>query len=653
MLMLRTNLLAILLMALITITSAQQYTISSPNKSIQLTIHFADFLAFDVDFHDKTIIKGSRISMEVDGEQPIGLSPSFKKKTERSIQQQLYPLVPTKTSSILDEYNEVKLEFNRNYYLIFRAYNDGVAYRFGTTFKEEVIIKKEIFHLAFDKETSAHFPGEQSLISHYERYYLPTRLDTLDPEKFCSLPVLMTTNNIRILLTEADVYDYPCMFMKGSNGWALDSKFPKAVMSATPQPGRGDRNQVISNEAFIAKTTGTRDFPWRVMIITDEDATLFESNLVYQLSSSNRLQNTDWIQAGKVAWDWYNANNIYGVDFKAGINTETYKYYIDFASEFGLEYIILDEGWSQTTLNISESISEIDIEELVHYGNEKNVGIILWVLWGPLDADLEVLETYKNWGVKGIKVDFMQRADQYMVNFYERVAKKAAENYLIVDFHGSFKPTGLRRAYPNVLTYEGVKGNENNKWSQGITPNHNLTLPFTRMVAGPMDYTPGAMRNANPNNHYKSWLRPMSIGTRCHQVAMYVIFESPLQMLCDSPSNYLKEKESTGFIAQIPTTWEETKVLEAKLGEYVLVARKNSGKWYIAAMTNDEREFEVDFSFLPIGKYTLRFMQDGKNADRFAEDHTFANEEITPDNRLNIRLSQGGGWVGIITPVEE
>lgn len=645
--------IAFLLLSLSIGTLAQAYTIKSPDESIQLTVHTTDFVAFDLAFKGITIIEGSRMAMQIEGVKPIGVSPKLKKMKERYVQQLLHPVVPNKSSSISDEFNEIRLEFRGDYYLIFRAYNDGVAYRFGTTLKDEIIIKNETFHLAFGGESTAFFPEEKSLVSHYERYYIPTRLDTLDTEKFCSLPVLMTTNGIRILLTEADVHDYPCLFMQGSNAWALDAAFPNAVKSAEPMPGREDRNQVLKYEDYIAKTKGKRDFPWRVLVITDDDAKLVESNLVFQLSSQNKIENYSWIKPGKVAWDWYNANNIYGVDFKAGTNTETYKYYIDFAAQFGLEYIILDEGWSLSTLDIDQACADIDIVELVRYGNEKKVGIILWVLWGPLDRNMDVLETYNNWGVKGIKIDFMQRADQYMVNYYERVAKKAAENQLLVDYHGSFKPAGLRRAYPNVLSYEGVKGNENNKWSQGITPSHNLTLPFIRMVAGPMDYTPGAMRNTNPDNHSISFMRPMSIGTRCHQLAMYVVFESPLQMLCDAPSHYLKEEELTAFIAQIPSTWDETKVLEAKVSEYILVARKKSGQWFIGAMTVDEKDFEVDFSFLDSGNYKLEFVQDGKNAVRFAEDHAFGSKVISPDSKLKIKLAKGGGWAGIITNIEE
>ncbi len=426
----------------------------------------------------------------------------------------LTPVISQKFSIIRDIYNELSILFRGNYQVTFRVYNDGVAYRFSTSLKKDIIVNNESFNLRFSGLTTSFFPEESSMISHYERLYKQIKLDTLKENTLCSLPVLMNVKDVNVLVTESDVHDYPCMFMYGTNENGLKATFPNYVTDARPMKGYEDRKQVLTPASFIAKTSGSRDYPWRVMIITDEDGKLVESDLVYQLARPLEIADTDWIKPGKVAWDWYNANNIFGVDFQAGINTETYKYYIDFASEYGLEYVILDEGWSKTTTQIQDCNPDIDVKELVEYGKEKDVGIILWTLWGPLDNDMSTLEKYESWGVKGVKVDFMQRADQYMVNFYARVAKEAAKHHLLVDFHGSFKPSGLRRAYPNVVSYEGVKGNENNKWSHDITPEHNVTLPFIRMVAGPMDYTPGAMINATADNHRISFNRPMSLGNK-------------------------------------------------------------------------------------------------------------------------------------------
>ena len=361
------------------------------------------------------------------------------------------------------------------------------------------------------------------------------------------------------------------------------------------------------------------------------------------------IEDTSWIRPGKVALDWWNANNIYGVDFRAGVNTDTYKYYIDFASRYGIEYVILDEGWSKPS-DIFAINPDIDMEELLSHARQKNVGIILWVVWKALDDKLqEALDLFEKWGVKGIKVDFMQRDDQWMVNYYWRVAKEAAKRKLLVDFHGSYKPAGLRRTYPNVLTREGVRGLENVKLSNYPTPEHNVTLPFIRMLAGPMDYTPGAMINSQEENFRPIFDRPMSMGTRCHQLAMYVVFESPLQILCDSPSRYLRESECMEFLEKVPSVWDQTKALEAKVGDYVLVARKSGAQWYLGAMTDEiKRELTVDFSFLDGGDYTIEIYQDGINADRYGNDYKKVVRNISKSDKLKIQLAPGGGWVARI-----
>ena len=427
--------------------------------------------------------------------------------------------------------------------------------------------------------------------------------------------------------------------------------FPEYVIETVPnRQNYPDRNEIITKEAeYIAKTEGRRAFPWRVFII-GSDATLVESNLIYQLSEPTVIQETGWLKPGKVAWDWYNMNNIFGVDFRSGINTDTYKYYIDFASENGIEYVILDEGWTNSTTDILACNPDIDVQELIDYGNSKDVGIILWVLWKPLNENMdEILDTYAGWGAKGIKVDFMQRADQYMVNSYETIAREAAGRQLLVDFHGAFKPAGLERKYPNVLSYEGVKGNENNKWSRDITPEHHMILPFTRMVAGPMDFTPGSMENRNERNFCISFDRPMSMGTRCHQVAMYMVYESPLQMLCENPSIYRKEQETVDFISQIPTVWDETLMLEAAVSDYIIVARRKGDTWYIGAMTDwTPREFRIDLTFLDKGEYSMEYMCDGVNAGRYAEDYKKGISTVVKNQRVSIQLASGGGWAAIL-----
>lgn len=631
------------------ILNAQDYEINSPDKNLKLKVHIGNEVGFSVFLNDKEIITNSTMTLEIAGYDTFGKSPRVKKNRIENENRVLHPVVALKRKSIKDNFQELTLDFRDNYSLVFRAYNDGVAYRFVSNINKEVLVNNESFTLNFAGDTETLFPKEDSMISHNERLFLPTKLDTLNTNTFCSLPILAKVNGVNVLFTETDLTDYPGMFLFGTEGNSLTAGFPHHVKEAKPAERGGDRNQILTYDDYLAKIKGRRNFPWRVMIITNDDKQLLESTLVYQLSASTKLQDTDWIKPGKVAWDWYNANNIYGVDFKSGINTQTYKYYIDFASKYGLEYIILDEGWSKSTTKIDEPNPDIDIKELVEYGNQKNVGVILWTLWGPLDHNFEILDRYESWGIKGIKVDFMQRSDQYMVDYLERLAAAAAKRHLLVDYHGTYKPSGLERMYPNVINFEGVKGNENNKWSHEITPEHTVTIPFTRMVTGPMDFTPGAMANAHLINHNISFDRPMALGTRCHQIAMYVVYESPLQMLCDSPSAYYKEPETTGFIAKIPSVWDETKVLDARVGDYVLIARKKDDVWYVGAMTDDtSRELTLDLSFLDSGQYEMEVMEDGINADRFAQDYVHEKLDVSSGDRQKIKLASGGGWAAII-----
>ncbi|MBD3414840.1 MAG: glycoside hydrolase family 97 protein [Candidatus Aminicenantes bacterium] len=637
--------------------SSKEYQLSSPDSQIEIRIYLDQQIKWSVDYKNKLLIHKSPVSLVLEGDRFLGKEPVMKKIHRDKVQNEIRPVVPNKSSLIIDECNAIKLDFEQDYSLTFRAHNDGVAYRFSTRYPQEITVKNEEFQIHLPEDIKSYFPEEESLISHYERKYLEKNLSEIPENTFCSLPVLLQTKDSHYLLvTESDLYDYPCLFLSGTQKNALKGLFPQVVLETKPAERSPDRYEVITQQAgYIAKTKGTRDFPWRVFLITDKPKTLVESSLVFQLASPLKISNPEWIRPGKVAWDWWNALNIYGVDFVSGINTETYKYYIDFASEYGLEYIILDEGWSKTTTNVKEPNPEINVKELISYGRDKNVGIILWLLWKPLDRDMDnTLATYAQWGAEGVKVDFMQRADQYMVNFYQRTAEIAAKHKLVVDFHGAFKPAGLRRAYPNVLTYEGVKGLENCKWSRDITPKHDLTLPFIRMVAGPMDYTPGAMINAQKLNFAVRYTRPMSQGTRCHQIALYIVYESPLQMLCDTPSNYDQETECTRFISNIPVVWDETIVLKAEVSEYIVLARRRGETWYLGALTNwTPREFELDLSFLDQGTYSAEIMEDGINAHRHAEDYKKTKKEVSAESPLHIKMASGGGWAAVLSKKEK
>lgn len=628
---------------------AQELTHYSINKEFKVEIFIDDNIKMNVFHHDNIILHQVEADILVDH---IVNDFSKFRAEEGILHIVVEDPVPVKFAYQEVDYSQIILQFSKQLKFELLLGEEGMAYRWVLNSKKQVTVFDEILKFQLSANDLSYFPQEDKMISHYERLYEKKSVDSIIANEFCSLPVLFQkSSGLNVLLTEADLYDYPCLFLEKENiSGSFKAVFPKVVLKTENSERGADRNQIIKEEAnYIAHTSGQRNLPWRIFALADSDKKIAINNMVYQLSSPLKITETDWIKPGKVAWDWWNANNIIGVDFESGINNETYKYYIDFAAKYGLEYIILDEGWTLSTTNILACQKDIDVVELVNYGQEKGVGIILWTLWGPLNENIEeALSLYKSWGVKGVKVDFMQRADQYMVNYYERVAKIAAKYQLLVDFHGAFKPAGLRKAYPNIVNYEGLKGLENAKWSDRMTPEHNLTLPFIRMVAGPMDYTPGAMDNAHEPYFAIRWNRPMSMGTRCHQVAMYVIYNAPLQMLCDNPSNYYREEETTQFISKIPTIWDETIIIEAKIGSYILMARRHGESWYIGGMTVDAQEFEIDISFLKPGLYQLEIMKDGINSDKNAQDYKRISTSIESSENMNIKMNKGGGFTAIL-----
>jgi alpha-glucosidase len=628
--------------------SVPNYIFFSPDKEIKVKVRVDKNIYYSVFHKGEELLKPSAISMTINENVILGKKPKITSIKQHSVKRKIYPIIRQKSKEIPENYSELSIAFAGNYSLRFRAFNEGIAYRFETRFKEDIRVETEQVEFNFSTDNSVYFPEEESFFSHNERYYIKQPLSHIKADMMCSLPVLAATaGGTKILITESDLEDYPGLWLRGGANTSLYGKFPGYPLKTT-QPRDRDV-KVVEYADFIAKTKGTRTFPWRVMAIAEKDGELITNQLTFLLAKPVQLADTSWIKPGKVAWDWYNYNNIYGVDFRAGINTATYKYYIDFAAKYGIEYIILDEGWYKLG-NLFDINPDIDMEELRAYARKKNVGIILWVVWKTLDDQLnEALDQFEKWDIKGIKVDFMQRDDQWMVNYYHKVAKEAAKRHMTVDFHGSYKPSGLHRTYPNVLTREGVRGLEQTKWSVKQTPEHNVTIPFIRMVAGPMDYTPGAMLNAGQESFHPVFKRPWSMGTRCHQLAMYVVYESPLQMLADSPSNYMKEPECLEFLTKVPTVWDETIVLAAEVAGYIALARRSGDEWYIGAMTGATgRELPIDFSFLKSGKYTIDIYRDGINADRCAIDYKKVTKDINGGDKMKIKLAKGGGWAARI-----
>ena len=640
-----------------TTTSAREYTVTSPDGKIEVKVSTQPELRWSLSRAGERLLEPSRIGLTLAGEAPLGVAPAVRSVRTEAIDTRSTAEVPTKFRELHDRCNELLIAFRGDWAVRLRVYDNGAAYRFETARRGETVVEDETAEFNFASDNDTYWTRERNpdFISHCEAFFERKRLSELERSVYAYLPVYFATpGGTRMVVTETDLEDYPCMFLFGGEGRRLRAEFPPVVLESRLKEG-SDRNEEFLRKAdYIAVTEGTRTYPWRVVTVDEDDRALLENYLPYQLASKAVEGDASWVRPGKISWDWWNGLNVYGVDFEAGVNTATYKYFIDFAARYGLEYILLDEGWSVSTLNIREPRKEVDLKEIVRYGNEKGVGVILWTLWNPMKKDLTgILDTYRDWGVKGIKIDFMQRSDQEMVRFYDEIARAAFDRGLIVDFHGSFKPAGLQRKYPNVLSFEGVYGMEHDKCSTDISPVHDCTLPFTRMVAGPMDYTPGATRNATRADFAISWDNPMSQGTRAHQAALYVVFESPLQMLCDSPSHYLREAEFTAFIAAVPTVWDETVGLAASVGEYAAVARRSGEKWYIGAITDwTARTLEAPLKFLDGGRYRMKVFADGVNADRIARDYRTETREVTRDDAIALRMAPGGGWAAVLEPVK-
>ena len=649
-------LLAALLLTAATTLRAREYTVTSPDRRIVVTVATDPVLTWRVERDGERLIDASRIGLKLTGEAPFGEQCAVRRVARRAVDLSSTAEVPTKFREVRDRCNELLISFRGDWAMRLRVYDNGAAYRFETSRKGNVEIERECAEFRFAEGSETLWPRETTpdFVSHCEASFVREPVTGADSVRYAFLPVWFTSpGGTRMVVTETDLEDYPCMFLRAEGGVPC-AVFPPVVLESRLKEGSDRNEEFVRTAPYIARTQGTRTFPWRLVTIDPDDRSLLENNLAYVLASPSVEGDASWVRPGKISWEWWHSLNLYGVDFRAGVNTQTYKYYIDFAARYGIEYILLDEGWSVSTLNIREPRPEVDLAELIRYGREKGVGVVLWTLWNPMKRDLEgILDTYRDWGVKGIKIDFMQRSDQEMVRFYEQIARAAFDRGLLVDFHGAFKPAGLQRKYPNVLTFEGVYGMEHDKCSTDISPVHDCTLPFTRMVAGPMDYTPGATRNATQADFAISWDNPMSQGTRAHQAALYVLFESPLQMLCDSPSNYLRTPEFTSFIAAVPTVWDQTVALDASVGEYAAVARRNGAKWYIGAITDwAPRTLQAQLSFLGEGRYRMTVLEDGINADRIAHDFRVRTCEVTRNDTIDLPMAPGGGWAAIIEPAQ-
>ena len=643
--------LSILLTFSVSAKSSTEVTVTSPDGKAIIRLDYSNMLMISVDFNNKQIMAPSQVSMNISEYPEAFLNLSKPKVTSRKVKTKIIPPVAEKRNLIKDEYNETDVWFKGNFGIRLRAYNDGVAWRLMTRFADSITVDNELVSLNMAAADSVYYGNEDNFVSHSERFYTCQQAGSIKSTQMGILPaVFRKVNGSIAAFTECDLLDYPGLYLLGSEkgDGSFTGTFPKVVDQMKPT---NDRDYgITSRKNYIARTAGTREFPWRAFGLAENEARLLENDITYRLGSPCKIGETSWIKPGKVAWDWWNDWNISGVPFKAGINTDTYKYYIDFASANKLEYVVFDEGWSKPE-DLEKINPDMDMDALFAYAKQKNVGIILWMTGRALEEKFESsFAQFAKWGCVGLKVDFLCRDDQAMVNFYERVAKTAAGYHMLADFHGAYKPTGFSRTYPNALTREGVKGLENTKWSKDITPAHDCTIPFTRMFAGTMDYTPGAMHNENEKTFTINYSEPMSMGTRCHEMAKYIVFESPLQMLADNPTNYMKEPECLAFLSKMPVTWDETKCINASISHYVTVARKHGNDWFLGSMTDfAPRSFDIPLNFLDEGSYSVTIFKDGINADRRAEDYASETFTVTNKSILNLKLAAGGGYICSIT----
>ena len=630
----------------------KKYVLSSPDGTLKVEISAGNELAYQVMHGNDTILSHSNIGLVLENGTIVGKTPRITGERRRKIKDNIEsPFYRFK--EFVATGNELDLKLKGGFGIIFRAYNEGVAYRFYTTQSSDIIIKEEQAEFNFKEDYTAYLPyttnDKKPMAMAYQNVYDITPLSKAQP-KLAFLPVTVDCGSVKLTLLESDLEAYPGMFVQSQQGkYGLKGVFAPYPAKTDFYPWR-KQEYVTETTDFISRSRGSRSYPWRVLAITEKDTDMPVNNLVYALASPNRIGDTSWIKTGKVAWDWWNDWNLKGVPFKAGINMDTYKYYIDFASRNGLEFIVLDEGWyDPKSGDMLTVIPELDLPELIVYGKSKGVEIVLWTVFNVLDSQLEsACKKYADMGIKGFKVDFLDRDDQTAVEMVYRIAEMTARYKLTLDLHGIYKPTGINRTYPHIINFESVFGMEEVKWTdiKNNMPLYDVTFPYIRMMAGPVDYTPGAMRNATKADWRAMYYTPASMGTRCHQLAAYIVHDSPFTMLCDAPTNYLNEQECVDFIASLPVEVDSTFIASGELGKYIVTVRKKDVNWYIGGMTNwDERDVQLDFSFLPEGmSYTAVLFKDGVNANKQAEDYRKETIRIDKDSRLTLHLASGGGF---------
>jgi len=635
-------------------TSGQQvFTVDSPSNKLQITLNVTDSVYFSLKMDNTEVMDKSSIAL-LTTTSKFGIQSKVRSTKRRTIRETIINPVPFKRKEIPDHFNELTVTFRDKFSLVFRAYDDGVAYRFVTALLDSIEITDEIATFNLHHPDTVYFSevvkreGLDVFHTSFEEPYSKFKPGDIKSSQLSYTPLLLD-GQVKAIITESDLWDYPGMFLRGTNGKRLRGVFAPYPEREEIQGGEFKQPVVIKRANYIAKTQGSRSFPWRVIIIAQSDAELLLNDLVYRLGSASTGRDWSWVNPGISTEEWICGINLYNVDFKAGINTSTYKYYIDFASRFGMQYVMLDAGWSDYN-DLLKITPGLNLKEIATYAKSKDIHLILWTLSMTLERQLEeALDMFNALGVKVIMTDFMDRDDQKTMQFYKSVAEATANHQIMVMFHGAFKNAGFDRTYPHAITREGVLGSEYNIWSDKATPDHDLLIPFIRMAAGPMDYEPGFYINANKETFRPLANHVMSQGTRCHQLAMFVAYDSPLQMFSGNPSDAIQESEYTSFLLSLPTTWDDTKVIDAKLGDYLVIVRKKGNDWYLAAMTDwTDREMEIDLSFLESGSFTAYICEDGINARKHASDYRLRKETVDPSKKLKITMAAGGGFVAKI-----
>ncbi|RUA10447.1 MAG: glycoside hydrolase family 97 protein [Flavobacteriia bacterium] len=631
--------------------TAKDYKLTSPDGRIQATVKVDNNLEIVVNQNDAPLFYIRNINMLLEDGRILGKEMRIRKTGVKSYNNIIIPAIKEKVSKITDHYNELKIDLKGGYSLLVRAYNNGVAYRFVTRFNSDITVITENMEFQTLPDDTFYFQKSETFNSSYETPYEIKKIDEISEKSYLGFPFLVIRKNKpRIMITEVDLEDYPGMWLKKINNNTLSSAHAGYPLELIESDDAYRHGQVKKHADYIAKTKGSRTFPWRLFAIAKTDAELLTNNLVYQLAKPLAIKDVSWIKPGVVAFDWWGRNSIYGVDFKGGVNTKTAKYFIDFAHKYGFKYFLFDDGWTDQG-DLSRVNKDLDMKEVISYAKSKDIKIMLWAIWSAFEKDWQGnFDRFEKWGIAGIKFDFMNRDDQEMVRFYHRAAQEAAKRKMVLNFHGAYKPTGLRRSYPNVITREALIEFEYNGWTSEANPVHHNLLPYLRMFTGPMDYIPYATRNASKKDFRPVGDKPMGQGTRAHSIALSVILESPMRMLPDSPSDYYREKECTDFYAKIPVEWDEIKVLKSKIGKYTILARRHQNEWFIAAITDwDARDFELSLDFLGKGNYKMEFIKDGPNADITAFDYKIETQEVSNSSKIKIHLAKGGGWLARIS----